>query len=475
MKRLFFRFFTTVFLVGMVVVSTLAAQKTIVYLSGAQAPPSVVEVKKTNITESSLTVSWRTSGASNDEIEYRAGNGPWLKAADDRIQKGEIYPPQTNHHATIRYQDENHSQPLLPETSVYFKIGSHTDAVTTAPKAENPPPADYIYGTVLNENGNPAEGALVYLTIKDSSPLSAITRASGNWTINLAMARTGDLKDYYRYSPKGERENLVIVGKDGRTSRAMAATGDDKPVPTITLGKDYDFIQALEPGSFPSPVSSPPDKTGFSADSSSGLDPQILRIGNTSAEENPTVKTNRPVISGAAPPTSSDPQKKPLTIIVESDQKITDQITVGESGLWDWVPPQPLSPGEHTITIIDSSGKKTIRNFNIAALAVGFGEENWSTPSGQPSPSPTPSTPPSPTPAYYNHKTCRGNRCQVLPCTIAGFCSDTCATDADCLPPVLPPPPVQPPTGTVGPTVYLLTASLALFLFSGIYFRKRIR
>jgi len=347
---------------------------------GAKPEISPGQVKITNITESSFTVSWITEEETTGAVQYGEGKEISFTALDDRDQLSSQQDKFWTHHVTIKN--------LKPETEYFFKINSggrlfdddgRLYKVKTAPIIQEAAPAsDVAYGTVLKADGTPAGGVIVYLSLANAAPLSALTRTSGTWAIPLNIARAVDLISWASYDKEASVEEIFVQGGKEGTAVAVTLTKNDSPVPEIILGQNFDFRQA--------PLSPTPTPVGDFSTSRFSAQPlptpyPTLQIFNPSEGEE--INTSTPEIFGVGPP------GKQLDITVESPETLRGQITVGEDGSWRWVSPQPLSPGVHKVTVRLSDGQQITRSFTVLAAEGGELPSFTASPSGTLTPLPT--------------------------------------------------------------------------------------
>jgi len=364
------------------------------------------QIKITNVTDSSLTVSWLTSEATTGFVKYGTENSLTFTANDDRDQisgKNEEFP---THHITIKN--------LNPATTYFFKIGSggklfdnngQPYQAKTAPAIKTAPPVnDVAYGTVVDQNNNPVSGAIIYFSLANANPASAITKSSGSWVVPLNLIRSADLTNWATYDKAASIEEIFVQAGSLGTSTVVATTKNDSPMPKITLGQSFDFkeiaqeeqkiqekqetSQATESGKFTIPTDATPSATA----SPTGE----LAIINPDEEEN--VNTQKPEFVGTGP------VNKNITITVESPQTYSATILVDENGKWQWTPPANLEPGEHTVTIsyTDDSGKVQKVSKTFMVLSAGSSDlpaitASPSSSSTTPTPSPSLSATPTPT------------------------------------------------------------------------------
>lgn len=360
------------------------------------------QVRFTNITDSSVTVSWLTEKETVGFVSYGKSASLGQTESDELSREA----GSRTHHTTLKG--------LSPATTYFLKVGSGKSLfgnngepyeVTTAPKKAAPARSDIIFGTVKQKGGLPSEGAIVYATITGISPLSSVTDASGKWNINLAAARTTTLSSYASYRPEDKMQIFVQAGTEGFAS-AIILVGAARPVPPITLGENLDFtnLEPTEASELPSSeVTLPREKpatpsSGFKIDDQQTTgQPSSVSLESPDSEEK--INSAKPQFIGTGTPGTT------FTITVES-QPLTDKVTVDSNGSWGWTPPTGLEPGDHTVTIAwkDEAGQTRTLKRSFTVLAAGASDlpSFTASPSGSPaslSPTPSPSPSPSPSPA----------------------------------------------------------------------------
>lgn len=367
--------------------------KSAVFASPQEAP---AQVQTTNISDSSVVISWLTDKAATGFIQYGQSSNPDLVVSDDRDQERGTVDNYFTHLVTIRG--------LKPSTTYNFRIGSAKKLydqqgrpyqVTTGPSLGSPPAADVAYGQVLTGSGEPADGALVYLTLSGTVPQAALVKSSGSWVIPLSTARSADLTSFTAYDPKSSQIQIQVQAGSLGNSTVITTTGQDSPIPTITLGQTYNYTLVAN-----SPVEAASEATSSSRFSSSFAGPatettSVLAIVSPKTGEQ--VNSTQPEIIGRGPANSQ------VTITIQSPTTITGTVQTDAKGEFTYSVPQDLPPGNHTITIsalVDGVVKKFRRNFTVLAEGASQIPAFTATPSAsiKPSPSPTPTPKPSPTP-----------------------------------------------------------------------------
>jgi len=367
----------------------------------AASETSPSQVRITNVGSYSFTVSWITQNQNTGLVEFGESAKLGQSQKDTRDKERAVSEKYQTHYIVV--------DGLKSETKYFFKIVSsgakygNSDKpfeVTTGPQ-KVPNDNDLAQGKILTPDGNPASGAIVYLSIANAIAQSALTDSEGNWMIPLSTARSLDLQNFSNYDRNAQVEEIFVQG-DSETASATLTTGNDNPAPDITLGQTYNFL-----GQLPQTTSTPsPIKQTFASDLSSSTSSSsgFSTIGEgseltiTFPSENEDVNSSLPEFLGTGPKGTK------LDIKIESEQEISSQITTDQKGKWKWSPKIPLSPGIHKITVFytDSAGfiKEATRSFSILATGASDLPSFTATPSGQtitPTPRLSPSSTPSPT------------------------------------------------------------------------------
>jgi len=363
------------------------------------------QIKVTNITDSSFTVSWLTESATTGFTNFGESANLGNVAADERDslsgQTGSFY----THYVSFKN--------LKPKTKYYFKLSSGGKSfdqsgkpweTTTASTPLNPAPeSDLASGTILKSDQTPAEGTIVYLSIANMTPQSSLVRTSGNWLIALNNAFTNDLTNFASYDKDASSVEIFVQG-DKQTATAITTTKDDNPSGQIVLGENYDFRESetttLTPtpsseggetattSSQPTPTQEVSSSSKFSfQDLGEATSSKETDLSITNPEEGENINAQKPAFSGTGPAGQT------LEILVESSTPYSDSIVVDSRGNWTWTPPENLAPGEHTITI-SYLGQMLTQRFVVLAA----GESNLPSFTSTPSATLTPTVTATPTP-----------------------------------------------------------------------------
>lgn len=349
------------------------------------------QVKITNISDRSFSVSWTTDGETSGFVKYGSGGELSFTASDDRDQLSGRVGNFRIHHITIT--------DLTPSTSYSFQIGSgqrifdnngESYRVTTGPTITAiTPPNDVAYGNIVTAEGLPAEGALVYLSLANAATQSTLTKSSGNWAIPLNLVRSESLSQYLAYDREASIEEIFVQGGAEGTATAVTTTANDSPVPTIILGRNHDFRQGGQLPGTPTPTEEVTSQFPVQ-ETPSSVTPTELTI--TNPDEGEEVNTQKPEFAGTAPAGTI------LQVRVESPEAQSGSVTVSSDGSWRWTPPENLEPGEHTLTIsyTDENGQE--QSLSRTFLILSPGSVDFPALTASPSATPTPTTSPTITP-----------------------------------------------------------------------------
>lgn len=363
-----------------------------------RANPEIIpkKIKITNVSDKSFVVSWITEGEAYCFLQYGAEKELSFNSADDRDQisgqKGKFF----THYVTVKN--------LNPSTNYFFKInceGRFFDnngqpyQVKTGPVIQEPePPNDVAYGKILKQDGSPASGVIIYLSLANAAPLSSLTTASGSWAIPLNLARLPDLSSWARYDKEASVEEILVEAGPEGGATAIGVTKNDNPLPTIILGQNFDFRRTSTQAESTPPPASPTPFSRFSV----GETPPVVDLKIINPLPGEEINTLRPEILGTGP------AGEVATIVIESPEVIRGEITINNDGSWSWVPPTNLSPGSHTVTVTLANGKKVSHSFTVVAAGTqdlpSFTASPSATliPTPSPTATPTPSFTPTPTP-----------------------------------------------------------------------------
>ncbi len=374
--------------IGIIATSYLIKSATIFQqFAGASEDPKNVRIS--NITDSSFTVSYETNGQVVGSLIFGKDKNGKTTALDNRDTTG--VSPHKLHYITVTALD--------PNTPYYFSIvsgqttyssGNAPFVATTGPTLSPAASGQIMKGSVVLPDGTSPNEAIVYAQSDSTQTLSSLVAKNGTYTIPISTIRTGDLTDFA--NSDNQLITLLAVGDSLSSNATVSKSTID--IPPITLSKDYDFTTSE------TPLATPSAFFGFStllATPSASTEPAIV-----SPKKDEQFTDQQPLFEGTGLPGSL------VKITIQSASEITAQVTTDKNGSWSYRPNTPLSPGTHSITIetADKFGILRTLTQSFAVLASGTQVEQPATPSAIPTfvptviptVQPTSTPPPTPTP-----------------------------------------------------------------------------
>lgn len=406
-------------------ISTLSVgQKTISSLTTLADPGQKPEnIKITNVMDSSFSVSWITKKETPGVVLTKDGNRT-LAFLDDLDKDGKSH-NRILHHVTVKNLKADTSytaQIQSGETfcNQFFSCPSLTQS--TLEKFDKTSGQEPAYGSVLDKNGQPVGGALVYLTINNRISFSAQSDRLGKWVIPLIISGNENTDKIL------DTDQIQITAWDtspssGSVSLDGSILHKNREVPPIQIGTSQTLKLSQNTFGALSKNKTEPNVLGSSSDKINKIEIYFPK------EENDTTTDPRPRIRGSALPGT------PLTLTLNFPIQI-EKVTPDNKGIWEWRPSLSLSPGTHTITVQGYDQKKKLISLSRTFIVLKSGEAvlGDSTPSASltstpttvpitatptptvfvsPTPSPTvivsPSSTPQPTPTLAKKPQATGN------------------------------------------------------------------
>ena len=382
-----------VVVVGGLLAGIWLVQRQISRSSQAAAEASPKEVVVANVTGSSFAVTWVTDKAAVGYVQYgEATNNPDLVVSDDRDQQKGSVENYFTHFVTVKG--------LKPDTTYKFKIGSGNRnfdqggvpyEIKTGITLTETPAADVAYGQVVTANGEPADGALVYLTIAGGNIQAALTKSSGSWVIPLSTIRTSSLNGFVLYDKAATSIELAVNDGPMGKAKVITTTANDSPVPQIILGQEKDYSAIIE-------TSPPPENDNLQQGSKLGQIPipaaEEKELKLLTPQSGEAVNSTRPEIIGVAPANAE------VTIEIHSEAIVSGKVTADGRGNFSFSVPQDLPPGEHSVTIstiVDGVVQRVTRSFTVYAQGESFDPAFTATPSATLAPTIRPTATAAPT------------------------------------------------------------------------------
>ncbi len=336
----------------------LANSATTGFLPRASPETTPKNIKVTNVTDTSFTVSWITDSKTTGYIKYgTVANSLSLTATDDRDQVSGTTGTYRTHHVTIRG--------LKASTAYYYKLGTTSTLLydnngqpyqtsTTTAVSSN---ARTIYGQVLSSTQTGVGGALVYISSPDMAPLSVLTQSTGSFVLSLSQARTKSLTSAATLTDSMPLD--VFIQGDDATSVITATLDLAQPLPDVTLGKNQDLTQAAPTSATVTPtpnLTTTEIQSKFSAQllappTESSSSAQTLKI--SAPAEGSVQSIRKPKILGEAPKST----RIALQFMGPTNLKTT--ILSTSAGVWSYTPTSLLTNGDYTLTATATTSGKT--------------------------------------------------------------------------------------------------------------------
>ncbi len=374
----------TVILFG-IAITTLFTKKGVPFIGTAAPSETPKNIRITNITDTSFTVSYITDTELLGSIAYGQNEKMENTVIDDEDKPTNMVKPRLLHTITINN--------LSPSTTYLFSIISGTTtfldetkpfSVATGPNIEELPLQEVLMNGKIIFPDNTAKEAIVYIASPNAQTLSTKVKSDGSYSLILSTMRTQDVSSFVSFAQTIPL-TMLVVGPLTQ-SHVNLSSNQVTPVPTIILSKTYDFTIDI------TPVATPSGTLGFpffSASSSAAQTPQLV-----APKKNESFTDQRPVFRGTASPSTE------IEIEIHSDEQIKTKVKTSNNGTWIFRPQSPLTPGEHTITIKarDQFGilKTITQPFTVYAQGTQVGQS--ATPSATLAPTIAITTTPTPLP-----------------------------------------------------------------------------
>lgn len=369
--------FALIVLIGIIGTSTYLIQKGVFYVGKAAPDTQPQNLSISNITDSSFTVVFTTSGQTDSVIAMSNASTGNSITFDDRDKKSGAHNKYFSHHISV---------PNLSSNTTYaFKLivggkdyQSSAYSVKTGQPIANPPFAQNpLFGKVLLPDGSIATDSIVTAITEDSQIISAITDNKGEFILPTNSLRNKAIIDYVKLN--NNSSFTITVFRQLMSATVKTTFSIAQNLPPITLLQQYVFTQTNEQASTQS------SQLTVSSPKSSSKTVDII-----SPKQGESFVDFRPQFNGTSYPNSN------VTLSVAG--LLQQQVITKADGTWSYKADPQLPQGKHVITLTttDPQGEKiTIsRTFNI------FPQGSQITESATPSATPTikPTLTPTPTP-----------------------------------------------------------------------------
>ena len=318
--------------------------------SGSEVPDRVTF---TNVTDATFTASWVTQLPTTGAVLVSAPGKTNQIYYDQRDSTGKLG-SYTTHSVVIQDAQPSMQYSVIPIANgqQYKNNGIPYTIKTPATIGANTNGLGPAYGIVQSTVSHPVDGALVYLTLDGGQELSALTKSSGLWLIPLNQVRTADFTSFL---PTIDRMTATItVDNSDQLASAVTDTLNDSPVPAMVLGKSYDFRHQQAKTSGASVLALQPTTVSLPTTAVLGAATnRTFLVSLVSPAQGGALPTTLPLIQGTGIPNNY------VGISLGIAQIMSGSAKVDANGLWNYTPPQPLTPGKQSVTIttLNQTGK----------------------------------------------------------------------------------------------------------------------
>jgi hypothetical protein len=367
-------------------ITTFLVNQSTLFKSNASFSDQPKNVRITNITDTSFTVTYATDGQVPGSLNYGKDKTLGQSGLDDRDQQTGNLSNYNIHNITV--------QRLSTQTQYFFTITSgqanysndnQPFMVTTGPTLSSPSNQGPITGKIILPDGTAPSEALIYITLDGAQVISTLIKSDGSYILPLNSLRTTDSSAYYSFA--NDANIKILATGNSLSSNASLSLSQAHPIPTITLSKNYDFKTGESPTTIPLSLESFPS---FTSTSSAKTSPDIL-----TPKENQSFTDQQPLFKGTGLP------KQNVQIVIHSDSPTQATVTTDANGNWSYRPTTPLTPGNHTIAITTRNSSGILQTITQSFVVYAAGQQtNPPAPSVTPTPSIslTPTLTPSPSP-----------------------------------------------------------------------------
>lgn len=387
--------FALVLLLTGIVITSLLIQRGIITIGRASPDKTPLRIQTTNIADTSFSLVFTT----NEKTQALASIGTneteltelFYDERDSKTQKPQAY---FSHQITFTN--------LKPNTKYFYVFSvegitypedKKSFTITTAPSIQTLSTKTSINGKIIEKGGEPSSDTLVFLHVPEAQDLSVVSSSNGEYAFDFSRLRVTSLASIFQADSTTKLDLDFIKGN--LSSKVTTAFLNAKEIPLVTLSNNFDF-------SYDEKIQQDSTDTTSSLKTVPVPSQKSQEIKIQFPLENAKLPDQKPQFKGTAKPNTN------VKITIQSDNPQQSEVTTDATGQWSFRPTNPLTPGDHSITIetTDNSGiiKRITQKFTI--FAEGSQVTESATPSATISPTksviriptPTPTTILSPTP-----------------------------------------------------------------------------
>lgn len=369
-----------------IAITTFLIQKNTNLIGKASPNINPQDIKVTNVTDASFTVSFTTNEKAYSALSVEGEGVQTSLIFDARDRSSGTQEEYFSHYMTVSglnaSSEYNFSIILGGETILN---GDQKFAVKTGPQIETPQASNYITGLIVHPDGEVASDTIVYLQSQGRETVSTLTDNDGAYSFSLNNIRDTSLESIISFE-SGEAINLEARFQNLFSKTSLKYSKTLSFIPTIILNDSYNFA---------SPEEKTASVTSQLTNSEIKTTNQDTSLKVTSPKEGQSLTDNKPTIQGVAAPNTI------VKITINSENIVQGQVKSDNNGFWSFRPKTALPPGNHTVTVetVGPSGITKIIKQNFTVFADGSQVQESATPSATPKlTSPTPTFTPTPIP-----------------------------------------------------------------------------
>jgi hypothetical protein len=366
-------------LVAIIGISTFLIQSGVFYVGKAAPDSQPQNFSITNITDTSFTAVFTTTGNTDAVITMKEGNTGSTLILDDRDKKSGTQNKYYSHHITVPN--------LAPQQTYTFSLivggtqyQSSAYKVTTGSKIAAPPPSQNpLFGKVLLPDGAMGTDSIVISNTNGSQNISSITDSKGEFILPTNSLRNTANNEYVLLND--DSSISLKIFRQAMTATITTVFKTAQNLPTVTLLQQYNFIEKEDE-----------EITGGSS-----LNFVVPVDGETidiiTPKEGESFIDHRPEFKGTAFPNS--------TVDIRISKLEQQMVKAKVDGSWSYQHPTDLAIGKYTLTIsaLDSDNQKVTLTRNFTILQLGSQVVGDPRPTTSPTPLiPTPTKTPTLTP-----------------------------------------------------------------------------
>lgn len=209
----------------------------------SQASPdiSAQDITISNLSDSSVTISWQTSIPTPSFITLGTQNPNEITVLDERDKESTGPKSHVLHYVTIKN--------LLPKTTYQYKIisgnkSSEIFSFTTTTPLNSQSKIGPVIGSAVSDN-KPLEEGIAFLSITDATTQSALVKSGGHFLIPISQIRTTNLTENFNIIEDSVAK-LTIIAPNGQASVLFKPLEFDNGLPPISIGDNLDLTIETE-------------------------------------------------------------------------------------------------------------------------------------------------------------------------------------------------------------------------------------